>query len=468
MFVMHGPRTLRSRLFSWFVGAILLSAFTSILVVSHARPEALVRVEAVAGHIADRLAETWDEPEASRAFAAEVRDVTGFDARLVRDPRRLPPHVRRVAERGATLVPEGPEHLVIPVVRSGEVIGALEIGPSPAAFRRVVWGWGRYALALLLVLAVLSAMAGAVANQLARPLERLARAADRFGGGDLAFRTDVFGRRRWAAREVRDVAVSFNRMADRVEAMVRGQRELLGAISHELRSPLGRARVALEIARDRIAGDSGIEGEGGEAPPRSPTAALDDVEKQLGDVDTILGDLLDVTRAGLADLRKETRDIVAWVYERVGEEPSPPPINVTAVAGSGATSGGPLSLAFDPALLRRALHNLLVNARAHGHPPDQPLELGVAVISRAGMDWARVTVRDRGPGFSPAFIDRAFEPFVRGDASRARPASGAGYGLGLAIVKRVVEAHGGRVFAANADGGGAEVGFELPAAPSHR
>ena len=120
--------------------------------------------------------------------------------------------------------------------------------------------------------------------------------------------------RRWVAREVRDVAVSFNRMAERVEAMVRGQRELLGAISHELRSPLGRARVALEIARDRLPPDTG---------ERSPRLALDDVETQLGAVDSVLGDLLDVTRAGLADLRKENRGIVEWIRGKIAEEPKP-------------------------------------------------------------------------------------------------------------------------------------------------
>src|SRR4029077_18923882 len=119
---------------------------------------------------------------------------------------------------------------------------------------------------------------------------------------------------------VREVAVSFNRMASRVEAMVRGQRELLGAISHELRSPLGRARVALEIARDRL--PPGVPAD------RSPAPPLDDVEKQLGVVDAILGDLLDVTRAGLADLRKDTRPFVDWLCARAAEEPAPPVVLV--------------------------------------------------------------------------------------------------------------------------------------------
>ena len=147
--------------------------------------------------------------------------------------------------------PDGLQHIFVPVVVDGTLVGALEMdrfGP-----RVVPGGWWRFGLALFLVVALLSAMAGGVANQLAVPLERLARAADRLGEGDLAFRTDVASRgRRWVAREVRDVALRFNRMADRLEAMVRGQRELLGAISHELRSPLARARIALEIARDRL------------------------------------------------------------------------------------------------------------------------------------------------------------------------------------------------------------------------
>jgi two-component system, OmpR family, sensor kinase len=298
---------------------------------------------------------------------------------------------------------------------------------------------------------VLSIMASRVANLLARPLEQLAHAADRLGGGDLTSRAGVKRARGWVAVEVREVAVAFDRMADRVEAMVRGQRELLGAISHELRSPLGRARVALEIARDRLPS---------EAPERSARAALDDVETQLGAVDSILGDLLDVTRAGLADLRKETRPFAAWVRERVGEVQGPPQVEVSVGPDAEDTA-----MAFDGPLLGRALHNLLVNARAHGHPDDRPLEVRV----ETGTSVVRLVVRDRGPGFGPGLADRAFEPFVRGDAARARPTHGAGWGLGLAIVRRVVEAHGGRVFARNAQsggaGGGAEVGFELPVGP---
>jgi len=454
----HRHRTLRSRLFVSFLGAILLAMATSALVVVTTRPEPITGADAVARNVAARLSAAWDDSGATTAYVDEVRDVTGFDVRLVRDPGMLPGHVRRVAGRGATMAADGPLHVFVPVHRGGELVGALEMGrfgPRPFA-----WAWWRFALGLSLVLVVLSAMAGRVANQIALPLERLAHAADRFGGGDLAFRTDVAeSRRRWIAREVRDVAVSFNRMAERVEAMVRGQRELLGAISHELRSPLGRARVALEIARDRLPP---------ETDARSPRVPLDDVEKQLGAVDSILGDLLDVTRAGLADLRKENRDIVEWLRGRIADEPQPPAIALHAPDGA---EGIPLP--FDPALLARVVHNLLINARAHGHPADARIDVSVSRVpgDETQGPRARVVVRDRGPGLPEGFAERAFEPFVRGNASRARPADGAGYGLGLAIARRIVEAHGGRAFAGNVhtgDARGAEVGFELPLASPNR
>jgi signal transduction histidine kinase len=456
---MRGPRTLRSRLFSWFFGAIALAILTGAFVWNHTRPEPISGAEAMARNVGAHLASDWDDADATRAYVGEVRDVTGFEVRLVREPRKLPGHVRHIAENGGSIAPDGPQHIFIPVARGGILLGALEMerfGPRP-----VPWVWWRPVLALALGLAVLSSMAGRIANRLARPLEELAHAADRVGGGDLSFRADLTRAHRWVALEVHEVGVAFNRMADRVEAMVRGQRELLGAISHELRSPLGRARVALEIARDRLPGPP--------APPsteaaadRSPVSALDDVEKQLAAVEAILADLLDVTRTGLTDLRKETLPFVEWLSARIGEEPTPPPIELEATP-----EVRDARFAFDPALLARAVHNLLVNARAHGHPEAEPLRVRV---SREGAG-VRVAIRDAGPGFQPGLAEKAFEPFVRGDPSRARPPIGAGYGLGLTIVRRIVEAHGGHAFARNAPSTeplGAITGFDLPIAPVPR
>jgi len=439
---MHRPRTLRFRLFSWFVGAILLAMLTSSLVVLATRPEQGNVAEAVARNMSAELSRIWDDEEATRSYLVEVRRVTGLDAHLTRDPRRLPPRVYRLAERGMAIVPDGLRRVFVPVMRSGTLVGALEIYRfgfgAPAA-------WWRFALALLLVLTVLSAMAGGIAEQLARPLERLADAADRFGAGDLKARTRPAGTaRRWVAREVLEVAFSFNRMADRVEAMVRSQRELLGAISHELRSPMGRARVALEITRDRLGAEAGVK----------PAAnSLDEIETQLAQVDAILGDLLDIARAGLTDLRKQKLGLASWLRSVLAKEPASPSVELVV-----APSDEGLELSFDPPLLARAIHNLVENARAHGHPSERPIE--VRVVHEGSI--ARIVVRDRGPGFPPGFAENAFEPFMRAEASRSRPAAGSGSGLGLAIVRRVVEAHAGSVYARNAEGGGAEIGIELP------
>jgi two-component system sensor histidine kinase CpxA len=416
---------------------------TSSLVVFATRPEQGNVADAVARNVAAELGRIWDDEDAARGYLAEVRRVTGLDAHLVRDPQRLPPRVFRMAERGNSIVPDGFRHVFVPVTRAGAVVGALEISRSGLAWAPGAW-W-RFVLALLLVMGVLMTMAGIIADQLARPLERLADAADRFGGGDLKARTRAAGTTgRWVAREVLEVATSFNRMADRVEAMVRSQRELLGAISHELRSPLGRAHVALEIARDRL-----------EAEPASRPAStsLDEVETQLGQVNAILGDLLDVARTGLTDLRKEKLDLAAWLRPVLAKEPTPPAVDLVVDRNA---SG--LELVFDPSLLARVIHNLLENARTHGHPPDRAIEVRIA---REGP-MAKIVVRDRGPGLPPGFADQAFEPFVRAEPSRTRPAAGSGSGLGLAIVRRVVEAHSGRVHAGNTEGGGAEISVELP------
>ena len=121
-----------------------------------------------------------------------------------------------------------------------------------------------------------------------------------------------------------------------------------------------------------------------------------------------------------------------------------------------------MDAAIDGALLGRAVHNVLDNARMYGHPADHPLE---ARIVREG-DVVRIIVRDRGPGFAGDLLGRAFEPFVRGDLARSPLYKGSG--LGLALVRRIAEAHGGRAFATNVlEGGvvaGAEVAIELPLA----
>ena len=174
-----------------------------------------------------------------------------------------------------------------------------------------------------------------------------------------------------------EVAEAFDTMADKVEQMVQGQRELLGAISHELRSPLGRARIALEIARERI-----------DADPKAASRSIGEIDGQLTEVDAILGDLLAVTRAGLTDLQSDTVTLLPWLRGRVAAEAKGGDVELDAedeqMVGRTAKVDAPL--------LGRALHNLIANARAHGHPADAPLEVS---ISYANQKCDRRSARPR-------------------------------------------------------------------------
>ncbi|MBX3225604.1 MAG: HAMP domain-containing histidine kinase [Labilithrix sp.] len=452
-------RRLQARLLVWFLAAILLAVGASVLttfLTSSDPGETPTRV--VSRHVQHRLARLWDDPVATEAYVAELRDTTGLDMRVRRDPALF--SGRRGRGQNGMIFEDGVAY--VPVVKGGVVVGALELrtgSPAPQ-----LW---RVAVALAAALLVLGLVARRVSKRLARPLEHLAQTAERFGSGDLAARTGIEKLpRRWVAEEVRDVGQAFDTMADRIARVVLEQRELLAAISHELRSPLGRARVALEIARERIGvtSDDGAGVEGGadaeDASPAPPVEtalagrALDDVDRQLVEIDAILGDLLASARASLADVRLEPVALRAWLEQRMEAEGT----GRIEVVAEELDAG--LRVPIDPALLGRALHNVLANAWAHGHPKDVPL----VVTASATDELVRVGVRDRGPGFAADILPRAFDPFVTGTGA-ARSPGAHGIGLGLSLVRRIVEAHGGRVSAENVeeDGrpAGAIVAFEL-------
>jgi len=426
-------RRLQARLLIWFLGAIILAIGASILTTILTASDNDTPTRVVSKHVQRKLARVWDDPVATEKYVADLRETTGLDMRVRRDASLF---TGRQSRGGTGMIFEDGVAYV-PVMKGGVTVGALELrtgSPAPQ-------GW-RVGVALAAALLVLGVAAGRVSKRLARPLEHLAQTAERFGSGDLTARTGIDRLpRRWIAEEVRDVGVAFDGMADRIARVVLEQRELLAAISHELRSPLGRARIAVEIARERP----------------DPSVALDDVERQLVEIDAILGDLLASARAGLADVHVVEVDVLPWLRTRIAAE-NQGPIELTVAPGAESAR-----VKIDAALLGRALHNLFANAWNHGHPKETPLEV---TASLAG-DRVRIAVRDHGPGFSEAVLPRAFEPFVMG-ADSARSPGAHGMGLGLSLVRRIVEAHGGAASAVNVAEGeatkGAEVAIELPVA----
>ncbi len=247
-------------------------------------------------------------------------------------------------------------------------------------------------------------------RRLTQRLERLRRRVEDLGRGDLAARAPVEGR-----DEVADLARSFNRAADRIQHLVEAQRRQLAFASHELRSPLARLRVSLEM----LAGDPALKAR---------------AERDVGELDALIGELLEASR--LEALGKADRDEPVDLLGLVAEEAA----RVQATA-----EGEPVLVQGDARLLRRLVRNLFENARRHA--------AGAGVLARVeGVGaGARLTVADRGPGVPEAERQRIFEPFYRPPGA---PETGASYGLGLALVRQIARAHGGDVRCLPRDGGG--------------
>jgi two-component system osmolarity sensor histidine kinase EnvZ len=275
-------------------------------------------------------------------------------------------------------------------------------------------GWGAALLAL--------ALAGAwlIASNIARPLAALTRAAARIGRGEAHQPLAEEG-----PRELRSLGAAFNRMARDLESMERERAMVLAGISHDLRTPLSRMRLALEM--------SGARNE--EMLTDETRGDFAGIVADIEEIDAIIGQFLDFARGVNEEKARqdlgELMEEVAEHYARLGKN--------IAVKSNGA-----LPLPFARMAVRRAVSNLLDNALRYG---SEPIELEVE--KRNGM--AVIEVRDRGPGIPAGEAERLKRPFTRLHAARSGPA---GAGLGLAIVERVARAHGGTLELAPREGGG--------------
>lgn len=280
--------------------------------------------------------------------------------------------------------------------------------------------WGNFQPAHLLVLALAILLCYALAYNLTAPLRRLKMALDHFGRGDLGART-----RESRKDELGDLARAFDRMADRIQTLLAAERRLLLDISHELRSPLARLSVAVELARA-----------GGNALP------LDRIQKEADRLNALISQMLEVTRA--------EGDTAHRNLERVQLDQL-----VTALVDACSIEAGARGCALvlasssnifvegDPELLRRAIENVVRNAIRHA-PVGSKIEMGLEQTEGR----VQVRVRDYGPGVPEEALPHLFEPFYRVDPDRNRGSGGVG--LGLSIARRAVELHQGTLRASNA------------------
>jgi two-component system osmolarity sensor histidine kinase EnvZ len=371
-------------------------------------------------------------------FAARVAEQEGIQVMPVRgneqlEPARPSPGLQLFRERmRATFGPDAEVYVVEDGARKGRPPNMLWVRlPSPGgnsywvAFPRkraerdpstafVLWGAVGLAIAI--------AATFIIAWRLNRPLHDLARAAERIGRGEAPQPVSETG-----PREVRALAHAFNEMSQRLQENQRERATFLAGISHDLRTPLSRLRLEVEMLDGRVDAES----------QRGMVSDLDDMN-------AIIDQFIDFTRSEAAeplsrvDLNEVARASAegaarsgADVKLELGEVP---PLELRALA------------------VRRLVDNLLVNAQRHA---GGPIELATGV--RDGH--AVLAVRDRGPGIPPRLVTHLKQPFTRRDHARSG-ASGAG--LGLAIADRVASLHGGRLELNPRDGGGLEARLVLP------
>lgn len=346
-------------------------------------------------------------------------------------------------------------------------------------------------LALALLFVAVGLAAWPVSQRITRRLEALQRSVDAQAAGDLRVRAEVSGQ-----DEVAALAHSFNHAAERIEALVNRQeallstqRRLLANASHELRSPLARIRMAIELMLEN---------------PTDLTHHTDEVRQNIRELDALVEEILLASRLdtlSLDELRREPVDLTQLAAEEAARtgavwmDETPSDVNGDDGSESGAAH---TTVVGDARLLRRLLRNLLENARRYQPEGDEPVLLclsrepgpvavgspeadtdpGRSGDSDAGVnhsgagkealagevtDWLCIEVLDRGPGVPEAARERIFEAFYRVDGHSEQAGN---VGLGLSLVLQIARRHGGDAHHEPREGGGSRFVVRLPVSPT--
>lgn len=286
---------------------------------------------------------------------------------------------------------------------------------------RVNWYFWFLQPAHFLVIGLAALLCYWLARYLTAPLRRLRAAVDRLGRGDLTARAEETRH-----DELGDLAASFNKMANHIQTLMAAERRLLFDISHELRSPLARLSVAVELARSSETG----------AP------LLDRIQKEADRLNALIREMLEVTRTEGEPSRMKTErlrldELVHELVDDCSIEASARGCELDLASDTEVTLDG------DSELLRRAIENVMRNAIRYA-----PAASKIEVTVQNGGGWAKVRVRDYGPGVPADALPRLFDPFYRVEQDRDRKSGGVG--LGLSIARRAVELHKGKLRASNA------------------
>jgi signal transduction histidine kinase len=302
--------------------------------------------------------------------------------------------------------------------------------PRPAGL--LVW----LSMEIVISLGVITAIGGRLSRSIVFPIAAVQRTARRVAEGDLTARVGTTADR--GGMEVAQLAHDFDYMAARVESLIERNRALLQDLSHELRSPLARLQLALELARADLL-PSGL--------PHFERA-----EREVGRIDEVLAGVLALERveAQLPGKLERPFDLAELIEERKARfapEADAKSMRLKAETGAG------LVLVGERSLMVRALDNLISNAIKYA-----PAGSEVKVSATAAGENLELSVEDQGAGVPEAEREALFRPFFRGRSARGIE----GQGLGLSIVERIARAHGGSVSADAGAHGGLRVTLHLP------
>jgi len=328
-------------------------------------------------------------------------------------------------------------YIVIPTeIRKGE-IGSLRI--LAGRIQKDPHHEGTFALGLAGIGFVIALLVIPVSRLITNPLKQLTDSALQIAEGDLSHRATVKSR-----DEIGELGRAFNRMADKLERMIRGGRELTANISHELRSPLTRIRVAEELFRERVE-----RGDYEECKKH-----LDDIREDIEEVDRLIERILVLSKLDIQEgpprfERLNPSDLINELLEKLKPAVSRRSLRVAKDLSRD------LSVLGDRDALRTALLNVLENAVKFS-----PEKGDVIVRMHSENDGLETSVTNAFEALSEEDLKRIFEPFYRTERS---PATGSG--LGLAITKKIIEKHGGTIEAANSPEG-LTIQIHLPTGPS--
>ncbi|TRX75843.1 sensor histidine kinase [Pseudomonas mangiferae] len=354
-------------------------------------------------------------------YAPLMRQTFGSVPGFFRDRGDRPPPWRRLTEEYTS--PSGNTYLFIYRLPY----------PELDAWRRSSLLWPMSALVIALV--VLTLFSLLLTLSITRPLNRLRSAVHDLG--HTVYQQESLARLARRGDELGVLAKDFNRMGQRLQGLIGSQRQLLRDVSHELRSPLARLRIALAL----------VERAGAEERERLWPRLTQECDR----LEALISEILALARLDAEPGTSHRIELLPLLNKlREDARLSHPEQTIAVDIEPGASVFG------WPDMLERAVDNLLRNA-ARFNPPGQPIE----VQARSEDQRLRLSVRDHGPGVAEEHLEHLGEPFFRAPGQNA-----SGHGLGLAIARRAVERHGGSLSLANHAEGGFVATLDLPLAPS--